>query len=50
MRRIRIPVSARCCRGVIEQLKALSAAPLEAQDAFLTMLEAGTPERFKHIK
>jgi hypothetical protein len=36
--------------GVIEQLKALQAAPLEQQEAFLTMLESGIPERWKHLK
>ena len=36
--------------GVIEQLKALHAAPLEGQEAFLTMLEAGIPEKFKRMK
>jgi hypothetical protein len=36
--------------GIIEQLKALHSAPLEGQDAFLTMLEAGIPERFKRMK
>jgi hypothetical protein len=37
-------------QGVIEQLKALQAAPLEAQEAFLTMLESGIPERWKDLK
>jgi hypothetical protein len=36
--------------GVIEQLKALQAAPLEEQEAFLTMLESGIPAKWKHIK
>jgi hypothetical protein len=36
--------------GVIEQLKALHDAPLEKQEAFLTMLESGIPERFKRQK
>jgi hypothetical protein len=36
--------------GVIEQLKALQAAPMEEQEAFLTMLESGIPERWKHLK
>lgn len=36
--------------GVIEQLKALQAAPLEQQEAFLTMLESGIPEKWKRLK
>ena len=36
--------------GVIEQLKALHDAPLEKQEAFLTMLESGIPEKWKHVK
>jgi hypothetical protein len=36
--------------GVIEQLKALQAAPLEQQEAFLTMLESGIPDKWKHLK
>jgi hypothetical protein len=35
---------------VIEQLKALKSAPLEDQEAFITMLEAGIPDKWKHIK
>jgi hypothetical protein len=34
----------------MEQLKALRAAPLEEQEAFLTMLESGIPGRWKHLK
>ena len=36
--------------GIMEQLKALQTAPLEEQEAFLTMLESGIPERWKHLK
>ena len=36
--------------GVMEQLQALQAAPLEEQEAFLTMLESGIPGRWKHLK
>jgi hypothetical protein len=36
--------------GVIEQLEALHAAPLEDQEAFITILEAGIPEKWKRIK
>jgi len=36
--------------GVIEQLKALQAAPREEQEAFLTMLESGIPAKWKQIK